>query len=467
STLLSTEAINASPRSFTPFGPDWDNGSTALITVGGEYDGSIDSGPLSFEVRRPGVRGIDDLQIRAYEPDGNRIRTYDIRDDHPLDRQYNLRNGMFFTLGSGTLIDDDTAEIQISDSVGSVFNPNLPFNGVRNNNPNFQYYDDDPLDPIVDGSFELNGETIAVNADDTLTAIVDRINQSAAGVTANYNSVTEQIEFTQQSTGSAPSIDIQNDTSNLIVATKLSGASVVPGVDPETEVALQDVAALSSIVSGSFFVNGAEFTIDKATDSLNAVIQNINAAAVDVTASFDSTGKTVKLESSSETSFVIDSNGTNLFAALNMVDGRVDGEATGISRRRAYAVADQIEDAFGALNALFTNGSFKDGADHTGVFRNVLANAVDDAFKRSRSDALFGLNFDTGKAAKQRGYFAGFDRQDFTQNLRRNGGDVKRALAGSDGSGGLVNDLGSAAVQALRNINEALGLRANYIDTFA
>ncbi|NNE61950.1 MAG: hypothetical protein HKN35_13735, partial [Woeseia sp.] len=42
STLLSTEAINASPRSFTPFGPDWDNGSTALITVGGEYDGSID-----------------------------------------------------------------------------------------------------------------------------------------------------------------------------------------------------------------------------------------------------------------------------------------------------------------------------------------------------------------------------------------------------------------------------------------
>ncbi|MGB5246159.1 MAG: flagellin hook IN motif-containing protein, partial [Woeseia sp.] len=202
-TLYSSEAINASPRSFTPFGPAWDLGSSALITVGGEYDGSYGSGPLSFEVRRAGVRGVDNLQIRAYEPDGSRINTFTVRANHPLDRQYNLDNGMYFTVGAGSLIANDNAEIQISDSVGSVFNPNLPFNGVRNNNPNFQYYENNPLAPVTNGSFQLNGTNITVNASDTLSAVIDRINQSAAGVTASYNDVTEQIEFTQNSTGSS------------------------------------------------------------------------------------------------------------------------------------------------------------------------------------------------------------------------------------------------------------------------
>lgn len=467
--LNSSQAINASPTSFTPFGPSWNSGSTALITIGGEYDGSIGNGSLSFLVRRAGVRGSDDLQIRAFEPDGSRIGTYNIRAIHDLDRRYDLSNGMFFTVGSGTLLDDDTSDIQISDSLGSVFNPDLPFNGTRNNNPNFQYYENNPLDPVVDGSFQVNGETISVNAGDTLTDVVERINQSAAGVTASYNSTSEQVEFTQNTSGSAPTITLQGDTSNLLAASKLSGATVIAGIDPDTEKPLQNVSALSAVQSGSIFINNTEVAIDSATDSLNSIIQKINGADAGVTASFNTASRKVTIASNLENSIEIDSNATNLFAALDISDGRVASEATGISRRRAYAIADKMEEAFASLNELFSDANFADGSDHSGVFRNVLASAVNDLFGKSsgRSDELYGISFDRDSTARRRGYFAGFDRQDFTQGLQRRGGDVGRLLAGSNSSDGLINDLGQATVSALRNINSALGLSGSYVDIVA
>ena len=62
-TLNSSEEINASPMSFSPFGPGWTGSSTALLTIGGEYDGANDSGTLTFESRRNGVRNERDLQI--------------------------------------------------------------------------------------------------------------------------------------------------------------------------------------------------------------------------------------------------------------------------------------------------------------------------------------------------------------------------------------------------------------------
>jgi len=55
--LSSTQEINTSPTSFSPFGPDWSGASTALLTIGGEYDGSNGTGQLEFESRLDGVHG--------------------------------------------------------------------------------------------------------------------------------------------------------------------------------------------------------------------------------------------------------------------------------------------------------------------------------------------------------------------------------------------------------------------------
>jgi hypothetical protein len=182
--LNSADEINASPMSFTPFGPAWNDGSSALITIGGEYDGSDGSGPLIFEARRGGIHGARDLQIRVEDSVGGAVRNINIRRNDPIDQQYDLQNGLYISLGAGSLVNRDTTSIQVYYNVGAVVNHDQQLGGIRNQNPNLQFGGPQ----IADGSFDLNGESISVSTSDTLNDVVQRINQSNAGVSAVFNS---------------------------------------------------------------------------------------------------------------------------------------------------------------------------------------------------------------------------------------------------------------------------------------
>ena len=210
--LASFEEINDAAHSFSPFGPVWQDGSSALMTITGEYDGSNGSGDFGLEVRRAGTHGVNDLRVRFETPGGARIQNINIRDHHDPDREYSLGNGLFLTLGPGSLINRDFATLQLFENVGATVNPDMPLGGVRDNNPNLQY----GLPAIADGSFALNGENIAVSTADSMNDVINRINQSDAGVTATFNTVTEQVEFQQDTLGATPTIDLQNDTSNFV-----------------------------------------------------------------------------------------------------------------------------------------------------------------------------------------------------------------------------------------------------------
>ncbi|MBT8100939.1 MAG: hypothetical protein KJO82_14375, partial [Gammaproteobacteria bacterium] len=365
--LSSAEEINASPRSFTPFGPAWTDGSSALLTIGGEYDGSHGSGPITLEVRRAGTHGVDDLRIRVEDSAGVRIRNINIRDHHDPDRQYDLRNGLYLTLGPGDLINRDLATIQVFDSVGSVVNPDNPLGGIRNSNPNLQF----GLPAVVDGSFAVNGESIAVSTSDTVHDVIDRINTSAAGVTASFNATTERIDFVQDTNGSVPDISLQSDSSNFLQAVKLDTATVTPGIDPESQQVLSAVAQFSSVQSGDLLINGTRIAIDSATDSLEDALANINASAADVTASFDELSQRVVIRANESDSVLqIDGNGTGFFSALSIPEGRVDPDAAsnGISRRRSYDIADALGAVVEELNVLFRDASFDSRGSLAGVF---------------------------------------------------------------------------------------------------
>lgn len=472
-TLVSTGEINASPMSFSPFGPDWTTGSTALLTIGGEYDGTHGSGSLSFEVRRAGVKGQDNLRIRVDDPQGSRIREINIRPSDPPDMEYGLDNGLFLTLGSGALVNRDTTTIQVFDSVGSVVDPDKPLGGTRNDSPNFQYYPSpNTLPAIVDGAFELNGESIGISATDTLNDVVASINQSSAGVTAVFNAATERIEFVQNTTGSAPTIDIQGDTSNFVVSTKLDGAVVTPGTDPEDEIAMQNVGAFAAVQTGDFLINGTPIAVDASSDSLASVISAINASSAGVVASFDPNSQQVVIEAEEAASVLeLDSNGTGLFAALRMPEGRVDSEAvgSGISRRRSYQIADALENAFDEINFLFQDSRFTHRGEGADLFRSPLEAAFREAFgdNGGSPSTLFGLRYDDSSDARRRGDFAALDRRNFTRSLQIRGSDVKPFFSGSDGNGGLVNGLLQATQQALKNVSIALGQSGTFVDTFA
>jgi hypothetical protein len=465
-TLNSSEEINASPMSFTPFGPAWDDDSTALITITREYEGDQGSGTLTFESRKDGVHGEDDLQIRVYDPNGDRIRTLNIRKNHNENREYNLRNGLRFTLGPGQLNKDALATIEVFDNVGSVVNPDLPLGGIRNQNPNLQY----GTPSIADGGFDINGENINVSTTDTLNDVVQRINQSDAGVAAVFNALTERIEFLQDTLGSAPTIDLQNDTSNFLEATKLDNATVIDGIDPETIKTLDAVATFSTVQSGDIIINGQQIAVDTANDSLSTMLDKINASAAGVVATFDSASQQVLIEADDSASVLdIDSNNTGFFAALKIPEGRVDPEAVsrGISRRRSYEIADAATAVFDRMNRLFRDATFLGKGENAGLFRAPLESALRSAFGGTGKGNVLGMNLDTSATARARGDFTGIDRRELSANLQRRGNLVRDFLAGTNDQGGFVQGLLLAARAALGNVNQTLGLSGTFVDTYA
>lgn len=467
-TLNSNGEINASPTSFSPFGPEWLGNSTAKLTIGGEYDPLAPNGTYTFQSRRDGERGqpgATNVRIRVTDPEGNRTN-YTIRRNDPLTQQYDIGNGLYFTLDAGSMIDRDTTAIDVFNNVGSIVNPNLPLGGIRNQNPNFQF----SSPSIENGSFDLNGENIGVSTTDTINDVVDRINQSDAGVTAVFNALTERIEFMQNTLGSAATIDLSDNGSNFLAATKLDSLNVVDGIDPETIQSFDNVAAFSSVQSGDVVINGRQIAIDTATDSLSTVLDKINNSGAGVVATFDSASQQVLIEANEATSVVnLDSNGTGLFGALNIPEGRVDPEAVsrGISRRKSYEIADATNAVFERLNRLFNDSTFSGNGANAAQFRAPLEAALRAAFGVESEVDILGLSFDSSGSARARGDFTTLDRSEFTSNLQRRGNLVRDFLAGKDDEGGLVKGLLVASQQALNAVNQSLGLSGTFVDVYA
>ena len=464
--LDSSDQINAWPMSFSPFGPAWDNGSDALLTIGGQYDGSDVTGPLNFEVRNAGTHGTDNLRIRVEGPAGGPPRNISINKNDPLDQQYDLQNGLFFTLGSGSLIDLDAASIQVFDNVGAAVDPDQPLGGIRNQDPNFQL----GMPDIIDGSFDINGENIAVSTSDTLNDVIQRINNSTAGVTAVFDALTERVELLQNTLGAAPTIDLQNDSSNLLQAAKLDSLNVIAGIDPETVQTFDAVGAFSAVQSGDIVVNGQQIAVDTTTDSLSSMLDKINNSAAGVVATFDPASQQVTIEADDATSVLnIDSNGTGLFAALNIQEGRVDSEAVsrGISRRRSYEIADAATAVFERMNRLFRDSTFVGKGNNAKLFRAPLEAAVRAAFGGASEGDILGIRFDGSSSARARGDYLGSDRSELTSNLQRRGNLVRDFLAGKNEQGGFVQGLLTAAHSALLGVNRALGISGTFVDTYA
>ncbi|MDH3767921.1 MAG: hypothetical protein OES99_05660 [Gammaproteobacteria bacterium] len=188
-TLNSTEEINTATTSYTPFGPVFTGGggSDALPTLSGVYDGSNGDDTLRFKVTRTGTHTVSRIDVKVYNSVGDRLDTIRINANHPLDREYTLSNGLIFTLGAGTLVKNDDFYMNVYANTPSAVDPDKAFDGIRDDRPNF----DHGL-AVTAGSFDVNGETIDVYANDTINTVVDRITASAAGVDAVYDTRARQ-----------------------------------------------------------------------------------------------------------------------------------------------------------------------------------------------------------------------------------------------------------------------------------
>ena len=81
------------------------------------------------------------------------------------------------------------------------------------------------------GSFLINGVSISFNAsNDTVTDVLQRINNSAAGVTATYDSLNNRFELTDTTPGNV-GISLQDVTGNFLSATGLSSGTLQAGTN--------------------------------------------------------------------------------------------------------------------------------------------------------------------------------------------------------------------------------------------
>jgi hypothetical protein len=316
-TMQSTEEVNTAPTSYSTHTPDWTGASTAQMTISGDYDGSNGTDTLSFEVTKGGTRGANNIQVKVYDSARNLIDVVGPKRNDPVDTQYTLSNGLVVTFGEGDIVKNDSLTLDVSDSVPTAVNPDNPLNGTGDSDPNLE-----AGLSVSDGSFQINGATIDVNASDSINSVLDKINQSSAGVTASFDAATETVLLTQDTPGSTPDIVLSNDTSGFLAAVKLDSAVAVPGQDGvETEKTLAEEAQFSGTSSGSISVNGVSIDIDVNTDTLTDVMDRITASAADVTASYDSNTKRVTLSANdAESQLILDSGTTNFFPAVEITD---------------------------------------------------------------------------------------------------------------------------------------------------
>jgi flagellar hook-associated protein 2 len=79
------------------------------------------------------------------------------------------------------------------------------------------------------GEFKINGVSISFDtASDSISNVLDRINESAAGVSASYDSVNDRFVLTNKTTGDV-GIAMEDVTGNFLAATRLSAGSIERG----------------------------------------------------------------------------------------------------------------------------------------------------------------------------------------------------------------------------------------------
>ncbi len=402
-TLESGEEVNTGLTSFTPVDPSFTGPSTSQPLIGGTYFGAQGSTTLTFKSLDNATVG-DTGNIRIEIKDGNTlIETVNFGGLAP-DTPITLSNGLTVSLGAGTVKKNARFTVDVSTSVGSAVDPTKTFNGTAANDPSFE-----TGNAVTAGSFDVNGVTINVAADDTINSVLAKIDASGAGVTASFDATREKIVLTQTTAGSAEPITLENDTSGFLAATKLDVFAAIPGGDLTDEAAdpINTVGKLSGITTGNLDINGVSIAVDITTDGIDDVIANINSSAAGVTASYDAVTSEVTITSNSSTAdLVLDDGTTGFFTTVNIAQGTIQATEGseipgGETLSSPVAFENELESFGKELDTIFKETFEGVDEELLPAIEDVLSGAISDTFAKilgetgeSKLRSSFGIDFD-------------------------------------------------------------------------
>ncbi|HUI06984.1 MAG TPA: flagellar filament capping protein FliD [Verrucomicrobiae bacterium] len=211
------------------------------------------------------------------------------------------------------------------------------------------------------GAFTINGVTINFNAStDTLAGIINKINESAAGVVATYDSLNDRLVLTNQTTGDL-GISLHDVTGNFLAATKLSSGTLQRGNDLVYSINGGDsrTSHSNTITESSSGITGLSVTALKGGTTTITVGSDTATIKTAIT-NFVDEYNTVQSLIQSDTAITIGSDGTTTTSVLSG-----DQDIANIATNLRSSVYGQITGLSGTIDQLADLGYATNGNDNT------------------------------------------------------------------------------------------------------
>ena len=429
---VTTDAYDRNPRASLAQ-------TTAQLTIHGNPTDHTDA---LYELQADGVNTFTVGQRSDYTftltKDGVGHARVLVSAGYVAEDRISIGGGLEISFGAGDVASRENFTFKVATGIDMQADTTVPLDGSAGET----YLDS----AVTTGTFDVNGETIRVLDTGTVDDVIGSINGSAAGVTAAYDSVNDQLTLTA-SDSSVTSITLDNDSSGFLAAMKLSTGTVTGSTVEEIDQAIADVGALSAVSSGSFKINGTSFTVDVSVDSLQDVIDQVEASSAEAELSYSSDSGRLRLtaENRGET-LTVEDDTTGLFSAVGIAEGATRASPSrGIRRNLRESLMEKVAEVVELVNELsgtVTNEGIMDGAAMSA--RDSIRSAIQTHFTDSTStapiDSGFGLKFnvssDTAKPFMQLGS-AG--ESALNRVLRQGPGEALETLFGTRKEPGLLD----------------------------
>ncbi|MFZ2641261.1 MAG: flagellar filament capping protein FliD [Verrucomicrobiia bacterium] len=235
------------------------------------------------------------------------------------------------------------------------------------------------------GEFKINGVSITFSTtSDSAQNVIKRINDSAAGVTASYDSVNDRFILTNKTTGDV-GIAMEDVTGNFVAATQLSGGTLERGKNLLYTVNAggQLTSQSNTITETSSGITGLSVTVLKegeVTVEASSDTSTIKAAITDLIEKYNTAQTLIGGKTASTT----DDDGT--VTAGTLAD---EQEVSKISSQLRNAIYSSVSGLSGVIKQLEQLGYVTNGTDDSLSLDD--STKLDDALADNLSDvrALF------------------------------------------------------------------------------
>ncbi len=224
------------------------------------------------------------------------------------------------------------------------------------------------------GQFTINGVAISYDAStDSIQNVLDKINSSAAGVTASYDTINNRFVLTDNTTGDV-GISMQDVTGNFLAATGLSSGTLQSGknllysLNGGTQ---QLVSQSNSIGQASSSIAGLSVTA-LSTGSVTVGVSSNTSAITSAIQQFVSDYNSVQTTITNDESVSTSANGT-------VTPGVLTGDltASGIASNLRTLITSSVPGLSGAVSMLSDLGIQTNGQNNTlSVDTTTLNSAV-------------------------------------------------------------------------------------------